>query len=257
MYHFFVPEENISEDAHKVFIEGGDYNHIRNVLRMHPGEEISVGTGTNNDEYRCEIEGFEDGRVICKLLFIKQAEMESPAEIILFQGLPKADKMELIVQKCVELGVSKIVPVSCKRSIVKLDDKKAANKIARLQQIAEAAAKQSKRTIIPKVADVMSMKDAVRYAEEMEIKMIPYELEEGTKGTKEIFEKLKQAVYSDPETRPRVAIFIGPEGGFEEEEVELATKAGILPISLGSRILRTETAGMVVLAWIDYCLEVR
>lgn len=258
MYHFFVAEENIDKDAHKVFIEGGDYNHIRNVLRMHPGEEISVGTGLSDDEYRCEIEGYEDGRVICKLMFIKKADVESPVKIILFQGLPKADKMELIIQKCVELGVSEIVPVSCKRCIVKLDDNKAANKIARWQQIAEAAAKQSKRAIIPKVADVMDMKNAIRYAEEMDIKMIPYELAEGTKETKAIFTELKKLTETGNTNGPvpRVAVFIGPEGGFEEEEVKQATETGILPISLGNRILRTETAGMVVLSWINYCLEV-
>ena len=258
MYHFFVPEENIDKDAHKVFIEGGDYNHIRNVLRMHPGEEISVGTGKSDDEYRCEIEGYEDNRVICKLMFIKNAAVESAVEVVLFQGLPKADKMVLIIQKCVELGVSEIVPVSCKRSIVKLDDKKAANKIARWQQIAEAAAKQSKRAIIPKVADVMSMKEAIRYAEEKDIKMIPYELAEGTKETKAIFAELKKIAENRNANgpRPRVAVFIGPEGGFEEEEVKQATEAGILPVSLGNRILRTETAGMVVLAWINYCLEI-
>lgn len=259
MYHFFVPEENIDINSHKVYIDGGDYNHIRNVLRMHPGEELSVGTGRGEDEYRCEVDSFEEGRVVLNLLFVKRADVESPAKVILFQGLPKADKMETVIQKCVELGVSEIVPVACKRSIVKLDEKKAAAKIARWQQIAEAAAKQSKRAVIPKIGDVMTMKEAVKYAEGTEIKMIPYELAEGMKETKEVFEKLKNAVSTRDENkneRPGVAIFIGPEGGFAEEEVELAKEAGICPISLGKRILRTETAGMAVLAWIQYCLEV-
>ena len=259
MYHFFVPEENIDLNAQKVYIDGGDYNHIRNVLRMHPGEEVSVGTGNGEDEYRCEVDCFEEGRVVLNLLFLKRADVESPARVVLFQGLPKADKMETVIQKCVELGVSEIVPVACKRSIVKLDEKKAASKIARWQQIAEAAAKQSKRAVIPKIADVMTMKEAVSYAEGMDIKMIPYELAEGMKETKEVFAKLKNTVCAGEENeskKPEVAVFIGPEGGFAEEEVELADNAGICPISLGKRILRTETAGMAVLSWIQYCLEV-
>ena len=257
MYHFFVGKENIDTESHKVIIEGGDYNHIRNVLRMHPGEEISVGTGENDDEYRCEIDSFEEGRVICKLLFVKPSGVESPVEMILFQGLPKADKMEMIVQKCTELGISEIVPVACKRSVVKLDDKKAAAKIARWQGIAEAAAKQSKRAVIPKVSAVMSMKEALAYAKDMQVKMIPYELAEGTEATAEIFRKIKEAGSDvSANERPRVAIFIGPEGGFEEEEVALAEEAGVCPVSLGKRILRTETAGLYVIAWINYVLEV-
>ena len=257
MYHFFVPEENIDKAAHRVYIDGGDYNHIHNVLRMHPGEEISVGTGESDDEYRCEIEKYEEARVVRKLQFIKKADTESPVKTILFQGLPKADKMELIIQKCVELGVSEIVPVSCKRSIVKLDEKKASAKIARWQQIAEAAAKQSKRAVIPKISNVMSVKEAIRYAKETEVKIIPYELKEGMLETKEIFGKLKEQIRQNPgEEKIRVSIFIGPEGGFEDEEVEMASSEGILPISLGNRILRTETAGMVVLSWINYCLEI-
>ena len=256
MYHFFVAQENIDLTNHRIYIEGGDYNHIRNVLRMHPGEEIAVGTGEDNNEYRCKIESFEQNRVVCKLQFVKQADIESPAEIVLFQGLPKADKMELIIQKCVELGVAQIVPVSCKRCVVKLDEKKASAKITRWKQIAEAAAKQSKRTVIPKIADVCTMKEAVNLASEMEIKMIPYELAEGTSATNELFQRIKDAVNTLTSERPKVAVFIGPEGGFEEDEVELARSRGIEPVSLGNRILRTETAGMVVLAWIDYVLEI-
>lgn len=277
MYHFFVKEENIDKEAHRVYIDGADYNHIRNVLRMHPGEEISVGTGNDDDEYRCEIERFEDAAVICKLMFIKPSGVESPVEMILFQGLPKADKMEFIVQKCVELGVSGIVPVECKRSVVKLDAGKAKARIERWQKIAEAAAKQSKRAVIPEIYDIMSMKEAVTFSQDMEIKMIPYELSEGMEATKEVFENLKKVVRNCsrlplPENNPeadeekktlaqqtkkaRVAIFIGPEGGFDEEEVAMANEAGIVPFSLGKRILRTETAGLNVIAWINYCLEV-
>lgn len=259
MYHFFTEKENIDTMKHEVIIEGGDYNHIRNVLRMQPGEEISVGTGENDDEYRCVLERFEEDRVICRLLFVKPSGVESPAEIILFQGLPKADKMELIIQKCTELGVAEIVPVSCKRSVVKLDLKKASAKIARWQLIAEAAAKQSKRAVIPNVHDVMTMKEAVKYAGEMQVKMIPYELSEGMEQTRNVFNRVKEAVKAaalSDGAKAKVAIFIGPEGGFEEEEIALADGAGITPVSLGKRILRTETAGLNVIAWVNYVLEV-
>ena len=145
MYHFFVDKSNIIDKT--VIIEGQDFNHIKNVLRMREGEENSVGNGEN--EYRCAIESFEEDRVICKLLFIKEANVELPSKVILYQCLPKADKMEMIIQKCVELGVSEIVPVASKRCVVKLDDKKASSKISRWQAIAEAAGKQSKRAYVP------------------------------------------------------------------------------------------------------------
>lgn len=246
MYHFFVDKSNIID--HTVIIEGTDFNHIKNVLRMREGEEISVGNGEDENEYRCAIERFEDDRVICKLLFIKEANVELPAKVILYQCLPKADKMEMIIQKCVELGVSEIIPVASKRCVVKLDDKKASSKVARWQAIAEAAGKQSKRAIVPFIGQVVSFKDALKDANRSDIKLIPYELCEGMEDTKKAFDNI--------EPDKTIAIFIGPEGGFDESEIEEAKDSGITPISLGRRILRTETAGMTVLAWIGYKLEV-
>ena len=274
MYHFFVDKQNIDTVNNRVIIEGRDVNHIRNVLRMRPGEEISVGTGEDDNEYRCEIESLEEDKVTCILRFIKSSDVESPADIILFQGLPKADKMEMIIQKCVELGVAEIVPISCERCIVKLDDKKADAKVKRWQGIAEAAAKQSKRAVIPEITLPLSMKEALKKASGMDIKMIPYELARGMEKTSEIFgqisklrtenntenkaeNKTENKTGDNAERRPQIAVFIGPEGGFTEEEIKLAKECGVEPISLGKRILRTETAGMTVLAWIDFCLEVR
>ena len=246
MYHFFVNKNQISD--HTVIIEGTDYNHIKNVLRMREGEEISVCNGEDENEYRCMIEKFEEDRVICKLLFVKEANVELPSKVILYQCLPKADKMEMIIQKCVELGVSEIVPVSSKRCVVKLDDKKASSKITRWQSIAEAAGKQSKRAIVPDIGQVKSFREAINDAGRADVKLIPYELAEGMDATKKAFEDLQPG--------QTIAIFIGPEGGFDESEIDEAVKAGIAPISLGRRILRTETAGMTVLAWIGYKLEV-
>ena len=173
--------------------------------------------------------------------------MELPVKVYLFQGLPKADKMELIVQKAVELGVHQIIPVATKRCVVKLDDKKAKSKITRWQGIAEAAAKQSKRGIIPQVSEVCSFAQAVELAEKMEVRLIPYELAEGMDKTREIIGSLKPG--------QSVAIFIGPEGGFEDAEIQLAMEHGMEPITLGKRILRTETAGFTVLSWIVYQME--
>lgn len=245
MYQFFVEPSQIQ--GNRIVILGKDVNHIKNVLRMRPGEEIAVSNGTDGKEYRCGIEEIFEDEVICSLRFVKEDALELPSKVYLFQGLPKADKMELIIQKAVELGVYQVIPVSSKRAVVKLDEKKAKSKIERWQGIAEAAAKQSKRGIIPEIGPVMTMKQAIEFSKCAKVRVIPYELAEGMSKTKEIIEGLKPG--------EDVAVFIGPEGGFEEEEVKLASESGIEPITLGKRILRTETAGMTVLSWIMYHLE--
>ncbi len=245
MYQFFVEPGQIQ--GRRIIITGSDVNHIRNVLRMKPGEEIAVSNGTDGREYRCGIESFTEDEVICSLRFVKEDGVELPSRIFLFQGLPKADKMELIVQKAVELGAYEVIPVAARRCVVRLDEKKAASRISRWQGIAEAAAKQSRRGIIPQVHPVMNMREAVAYAHAMEVKLIPYELAENMGHTKEILEAVKPGT--------DIAVFIGPEGGFEQEEIELAMAAGIEPVTLGRRILRTETAGLTVLSWLMYHLE--
>lgn len=245
MYQFFVDPSQIQ--GLRVVITGSDVNHIKNVLRMKKGEEISVSNGTDGKEYRCCIAEFLEKEIICTLQFIKEEGLELPSKVYLFQGLPKADKMEFIIQKAVELGVHEIIPVSCKRTVVKLDEKKEKNKINRWQAIAEAAAKQSRRGIIPKVNHVMTMQEAIAYGRNCKVRIIPYELAEGMGRTREIIDNLK------PEED--IAVFIGPEGGFEETEVREAIQEGFVPITLGKRILRTETAGMTVLSLIMYRLE--
>lgn len=214
---------------------------------MQPGEEIAVSNGEDGKEYRCQIDEIGEEEILCTLRFIKEEGVELPSKIYLFQGLPKADKMELIVQKAVELGVYEIIPVATKRAIVKLDEKKAKQKTARWQTISEAAAKQSKRRIVPQVTSVMTFQEAVAYAKEISVKLIPYELAEGMDKTKEIIGSLQPG--------QSVAVFIGPEGGFEEKEIQTALENGIQPVTLGKRILRTETAGFTVLAWLMYQLE--
>lgn len=247
MYQFFVEPHQINMDDKTVIILGSDVNHIKNVLRMRVGEEIAVGNGQDGKEYRCGIVALEEDCIQCELRFVKEDGVELSSQIYLFQGLPKADKMELIIQKAVELGVYQVIPVSTKRCVVKLDDKKAKSKIVRWQGIAEAAAKQSKRGIIPQVTDVMTFKNAVKLAADMDVRLIPYELAEGMAKTKEIIDGIQPG--------QRIAIFIGPEGGFEESEITEALENGIEPITLGKRILRTETAGFTILSWLMYHLE--
>ncbi|MBP5282050.1 MAG: 16S rRNA (uracil(1498)-N(3))-methyltransferase [Lachnospiraceae bacterium] len=250
MYQFFVEGSQIDVENKKVTITGTDVNHIKNVLRMRVGEELNVSNGADGKEYRCAIKAFHDDgepAVECELRFIKEDGVELPAKIYLFQGLPKADKLELIIQKAVELGVFEVIPVETKRSIVKLDEKKAKSKTARWQQISEAAAKQSKRGIIPEVKEPMSFKQALEVAKGMDVKLIPYELAEGMEKTRSLIEGIKPG--------QTIAIFIGPEGGFDEAEIEAAQQTGIEPITLGRRILRTETAPLAILAWLGYHLE--
>jgi 16S rRNA (uracil1498-N3)-methyltransferase len=198
-------------------------------------------------EYRCGIVALEEDRILCELRFVKEDGVELSSQVYLFQGLPKADKMEMIIQKCVELGVHAVVPVATKRCVVKLDDKKAKSKISRWQGIAEAAAKQSKRRIVPEVMDVMSFKQALQFVKDFEVKVIPYELAEDMSKTREIIGALQPG--------QKIAVFIGPEGGFEEAEIKEALESGVVPITLGKRILRTETAGLTIMSWIMYQLE--
>lgn len=244
MQHFFVTPAQVKGD--KIFIEGSDVNHMKNVLRMRLGEEVTVSDG-NNRQYLCGIDEYDNDMAVLHIVEEMNTDTELPSKIYLFQGLPKQDKMELIVQKCVELGAYSIVPVATKRCVVKLDDKKAKKKIERWQQIAESAAKQAGRGVIPEVQDVMSFKEALKYAKDLDVVLIPYELAEGMKETKQIISDIKPG--------QSVGIFIGPEGGFEKEEVETAIGEGAKAITLGKRILRTETAGLTTLSVLMFHLE--
>ena len=245
MYRFFVEPSQIGEK--EIRICGSDVNHIKNVLRMKQGEEILISSGENL-EYTCYIQEMQEEEVTAHIMYVQEAGYELPSRIFLFQGLPKGDKMELIIQKAVELGIHQIVPVASRRSVVKLDKKKQEKKIVRWQAIAESAAKQSKRMYVPQVAGVMSFGEAVQYAGKLDVVLMPYELAKGMKETKEIIRGIQKG--------QSVGIFIGPEGGFEEEEVRQAVSlAGARPITLGKRILRTETAGLTVLSILMFELE--
>ncbi|MBO4905079.1 MAG: 16S rRNA (uracil(1498)-N(3))-methyltransferase [Lachnospiraceae bacterium] len=249
MYRFFIDAAQINTAEKKAVITGPDRNHIKNVLRMREGEEVSLMIPGDENEYRCAVSGYTDETVELDLLFVKESNVELPCEVVLYQALPKADKMEYVITKSVELGVSRIVPVASARSIVKLDGSRQDKKIARWNTISETAAKQSKRAVIPQVTPVMTMQEAIEDCSTFDTRIIPYELADpdSMNETRKIIGSIRPG--------SRVAVFIGPEGGFTDEEIALATAAGIIPVTLGHRILRTETAPLVVLSWISYNIE--
>lgn len=244
MQHFFVPPAQVGET--EIIIQGSDVNHLRNVLRMRPGEELSVCDG-NNCRYLCSIKEYAEDTAILTITERQENDTELPSKIYLFQGLPKQDKMEFIVQKAVELGVYKVIPIITRRCVVKLDEKKAQKKTERWQEISKSAAKQSGRGLVPEVTKVLSWKEALSAASDLDMLLIPYELAEGMSETKEILASLRPG--------QSIGVFIGPEGGFEKAEILEALEAGARAVTLGRRILRTETAGITTLSLLMFQLE--
>lgn len=236
MFNFFVVKENCLDN--RFYIGGGDYNHIKNVLRMQMGDTFLVSSdGVSN---LCRLVGFENECAVAEIIEKNYNATELPIKIYLFEGLPKSDKMEFIIEKAVELGATAIVPTEMEHCVVKLDNKKKEQKVSRWQKIAEAAAKQSKRNIIPEVLDCMSFKAALEFAKELDLLLVPYECAGGMAATKKALAKIKKGM--------SVGIIIGPEGGFSEKEIAAAKTAGGEIISLGSRILRTETAAVTAVS---------
>ena len=236
MHNFFVDENNRQGDVY--FITDADFNHIKNVLRMKQGDSFLVSSASKSD--LCVLDSFTEDAVIAKITEEDYQDTSLTVKLYLFQGLPKSDKMELVIQKAVELGAEGVIPVEMNRCVVKIDDKKKKSKVARWQAISESAAKQSKRTIIPEVYDVLSYKQAMEKAKEMDVFIVPYENKDGMKATKNALSEIKKGM--------SVGILIGPEGGFDEKEIEIAESVGGLTVSLGKRILRTETAAITALS---------
>ena len=235
MYNFFI-KDGFCGDT--VTLSGADFNHVKNVLRMKEGDDLLISHDGKSS--LCSIKEFLSETVVLSVIREDYAETALPINVILFQGLPKSDKLELIIQKTVELGVCSITPVAMKRSIVKIDDKKKKSKTERWQAIAEAAAKQSKRTAVPQVNEVLSYKEMLNLAKDLDLLLVPYECADGMAATKQALSQIKSGM--------SVGIVIGPEGGFEQKEIDLALEVGGKVISLGSRILRTETAAITATA---------
>ena len=241
MPRFYVDPSQIGTD--RIVLGGGEYNHIKNVLRKQVGDTLLICDGEGR-EYECSVDSYGDGEVMLRIDSVKEGKTELSVHMTLFQGLPKKDKMELIIEKAVELGACEVVPVACIRSVAKMgDEKREDKKIARWNAIAEAAAKQSGRGVIPVVKDLMKFPEAMRFAKEhCDMILFPYENAEGMNTLRNCVSKMKPGA--------RIGVFIGPEGGFDPDEVALAKNAGAEIVSLGRRILRTETAGLTMLSYL-------
>ena len=242
MQQIFVNEGPVNDSF---VITGDDMHHLVRVVRLKRGEVIRVSSADGLN-YLCEVSDITSDELIAKVKEeVPSTELSN--KIYLFQALPKGDKMETIIEKCVELGVHEIIPVQMKNCIVKLDDKKKKSKLTRYQTVAETAAKQSKRSIIPKVADFMSFKEAFEYAKSLDILLLSYESKNGMKDTFDALDSIKEGM--------SIGVFIGPEGGFDSSEIELV-KESCRIISLGRRILRTETAAICTLSMLMLKSEV-
>lgn len=248
MPRFFV-EKCLEPTATALSLTGDDFHHIRDVLRMKPGDQLVVCDSARRD-LTCRIDCYLPDRVVLIITAVQENQTEPPYQAILYQGLAKGEKMETIIQKAVELGAVRIVPVACQRSVVRLNARDQEKKLVRWNRIAAEAAKQCGRGRIPAVSEPLTFSQAVIEAAQADISLIPWENERGL-GLREA---LEITVPSNvvPGTDPSISLLIGPEGGFAPEEIDAAVAAGIRPVSLGRRILRTETAGTVVLAMLVY-----
>jgi len=252
MSKFFVKTEQIKNN--NIIINGDDVNHIINVLRMKKGDELQICNQETGDNYNAQITQYTKDEVDCEIIEKINKTTESNVHITLFQGLPKFEKMELIIQKNTEVGVSKIVPVIMERTVVKIDEKVAGKKLERWQKIAEIAAKQSMRDIIPQIGNITKLKDID--TTEFDAVLVAYENEEHNMLKTEL-QKLERKIKSNnsSEQQYNIAIVIGPEGGISEKELVMLAEKNAKFVSLGKRILRTETAGVVMAGNIIYELE--
>lgn len=234
MHKFFVDKENVCEDG--IRITGDDVKHIGKVLRLKVGDIINISNGEGQD-YISSIESIDKKEVICSIQKKVINKTESPLNITLFQGLPKAQKMDLIAQKGVEVGINNIKPIITKRVVVKTEKKDLSNKIERWNKIALEASKQSGRGKLLEVENPIDFNEAVNSLDEFDLIIVPYENKEEI-GLKKVLSSINNKCKN-------IAIFIGPEGGFEEEEIECLESKKANIVTLGPRILRTETAGLV------------
>ena len=248
MPKFFVAENQINNN--KITIIGNDVNHIKNVLRQKNGDKITICDTSKEQDYLCKIDKIEEKSIDCNIIEKLENNTESNVKVTIFQGLPKADKLELVIQKSVELGAYDITPLQMKRCVVKLNEKDKLKKIQRWQKISEVAAKQCGRNIIPKINNIVNVKEVCNLCNEYDIVLIAYENEKENTLKKE----LKNLKKLDKE-EIKVAVIIGPEGGIAPEEIEMFEENGAKIITLGNRILRTETVALSVLSIIMYELE--
>ncbi len=251
MPKFFVNKKQVENET--INIIGGDVNHIKNVLRKKEKEKIEIciiGNEEKGIDTISQIEKIEENCIKCRILEYKVSETEGKIQVTIFQGLPKSDKMELVIQKSVELGVYEIYPTEMKRCIVKLKEQEANKKIARWQKISEVAAKQSGRNIIPQIKEKVNIKQVCNMVENYDKLIVAYEEEKENSLKSEL-----KSIKSKDKENIKIAILVGPEGGIDLAEIEELRKAGAVIVTLGKRILRTETVALNVLSNIMYELE--
>ncbi len=255
MPKFFIKQNQIENNQIKII--GNDINHIKNVLRAKVGEEIEICNSDLQENYICKIKTIEKEKINLEIIEKISSISESNIKVTIFQGIPKADKMELIIQKSVELGVYDITPVEMKRCVVKLQEKDKIKKVERWQKISEVAAKQSGRDYIPKVNNCIRLKEILNQRSEYDEIILAYEKEKENTLKQEI-SQIKQKFNSKLKAEElKIGIIIGPEGGIDEEEEKMLRENGIRVITLGNRILRTETVALNMLSIIMYELEER
>ena len=251
MPKFFVENNQIKNDT--IYIKDKDVNHIKKVLRKNIEDEITICNENTKQDYLCKITNIEENEITCKILKKLETNVESNIEVSIFQGLPKADKMELIIQKSVELGVHDIIPIEMKRCVVKLKEKDKTKKIERWQKISEVAAKQCGRNYIPKINNIENLKEISEKIKDYDAVLVAYEEEKENTLKNEL--KLLKKDNQENNKKIKIAIVIGPEGGIDKEEINALEKNGAKIITLGKRILRTETVALNVLSIIMYELE--
>ncbi len=234
MQQIFLSQEPVDG---QFLVEGSQAHHLVKVVRIRPGEKLRVSIDSGHN-YICQALEVNDGKLTVEILK-EVPSTELPNKIYLFQAIPKGDRMETIIEKCVELGVYEIIPVAMKNCIVKLDEKKKKTRVERYRAIATSAAEQSKRSIVPGISQVMTFKEALDYADQLDVRLLPYECKNGMFDTYSALANINRG--------DSIGVFIGPEGGFDASEIE-ASKDRVTQISLGSRILRTDTAAICTLS---------
>lgn len=245
MFNFF---SDLDKNSNGVYtLKGNNFNHAKNVLRLKVGDEILISFNGKSD--LCKILDFTEECVIATVVEENALETTLPINVTLFQGLPKADKLELIIQKAVELGAQAIVPVEMKNCVVKIEEKKKQAKRERWQSIAESASKQSKRNLVPEVFVPTSFNQSINLAKELDLIIVPYENKDGMACTEKALSLIKKGM--------NVGVYIGPEGGFDKAEIQALEKENAITVSLGKRILRTETAAITTLSMLMLYSEMK
>ena len=240
--NFFVEKNQIHDN--KIIIIGTDVNHIKNVLRKNIGDLLNIVS--DGVKYKVKINTLNSEEIVCNIIDKEEKKLVGP-QITIFQGLAKADKIEYIIQKCSEVGATEIIPTEMKRCVVKLDEKDKIKKLDRWKKIAEVAAKQSLRDNILKVEKIVKIEEAYELVKGYDLTIVAYENEKNN-SLKKVLKEIKNKDLT-------IAIIIGPEGGLEENEVQKLQDGGAKVVTLGNRILRTETAPIVVCSNIMYELE--